>query len=102
MTAVIADAPSAPVVLHITFAPDPGRPRRWQDSALCAQTDPDMWFPEKGGSTRAAKAICASCPVRAECLDYALEHEDIGAHGIWGGLSEVERRGLKRQLRRAS
>ena len=45
----------------------------WQDRALCAQTDPEAFFPEKGGSTREAKRVCRSCEVRAECLEYALE-----------------------------
>lgn len=66
----------------------------WHDRALCAQTDPEAFFPEKGGSTREAKKICAVCPVRAECLAYALAHDE--RFGIWGGLSERERRRLKR------
>ena len=69
---------------------------RWQDRALCAQTDPEAFFPEKGGSTREAKRICLSCPVRAECLEYALQHDE--RFGIWGGLSERERRRLKRRV----
>ncbi|ABK52231.1 transcription factor WhiB [Acidothermus cellulolyticus 11B] len=68
---------------------------RWQEQALCAQTDPEAFFPEKGGSTREAKRICASCPVRIECLEYALAHDE--RFGIWGGLSERERRRLKRR-----
>ncbi|PRW62676.1 WhiB family transcriptional regulator [Actinopolyspora mortivallis] len=67
----------------------------WQERALCAQTDPEAFFPEKGGSTREAKRICAGCEVRSECLEYALEHDE--RFGIWGGLSERERRRLKRQ-----
>ncbi len=70
-------------------------PPAWQDLALCAQTDPEAFFPEKGGSTREAKRVCRSCEVRAECLEYALEHDE--RFGIWGGLSERERRRLKRQ-----
>jgi WhiB family transcriptional regulator, redox-sensing transcriptional regulator len=66
----------------------------WQEQALCAQTDPEAFFPEKGGSTREAKRICAGCEVRAECLDYALAHDE--RFGIWGGLSERERRRLRR------
>ena len=65
-----------------------------QDRALCAQTDPEAFFPEKGGSTREAKKVCRSCEVRAECLEYALEHDE--RFGIWGGLSERERRRIKR------
>lgn len=67
----------------------------WQELALCAQTDPEAFFPEKGGSTREAKRICSGCEVRAECLEYALGHDE--RFGIWGGLSERERRKLKRR-----
>jgi WhiB family redox-sensing transcriptional regulator len=67
----------------------------WQERALCAQTDPEAFFPEKGGSTREAKKVCRSCEVRAECLEYALEHDE--RFGIWGGLSERERRRIKRE-----
>lgn len=66
----------------------------WQERALCAQTDPEAFFPEKGGSTREAKRVCASCEVRSECLEYALEKDE--RFGIWGGLSERERRKMKR------
>lgn len=68
----------------------------WQEQALCAQTDPEAFFPEKGGSTREAKRICKACGVRDECLEYALEHDE--RFGIWGGLSERERRRLKKRL----
>jgi WhiB family transcriptional regulator, redox-sensing transcriptional regulator len=68
--------------------------QNWQERALCAQTDPEAFFPEKGGSTREAKRICAGCEVRAECLEYALAFDE--RFGIWGGLSERERRRLKR------
>ncbi|WP_231644745.1 WhiB family transcriptional regulator [Sciscionella sediminilitoris] len=67
----------------------------WQERALCAQTDPEAFFPEKGGSTREAKRICSVCEVRAECLEYALAQDE--RFGIWGGLSERERRKLKRR-----
>ncbi|MGP7999446.1 MAG: WhiB family transcriptional regulator [Streptosporangiaceae bacterium] len=67
----------------------------WQERALCAQTDPEAFFPEKGGSTREAKKVCRGCEVRAECLEYALEHDE--RFGIWGGLSERERRRMKRE-----
>lgn len=66
----------------------------WQERALCAQTDPEAFFPEKGGSTREAKRICAGCEVRAECLEYALAQDE--RFGIWGGLSERERRRIRR------
>ena len=67
----------------------------WQDQALCAQTDPEAFFPEKGGSTREAKRICVGCEVKQECLEYALMQDE--RFGIWGGLSERERRRLKRR-----
>jgi WhiB family redox-sensing transcriptional regulator len=67
----------------------------WQERALCSQTDPEAFFPEKGGSTREAKRICQRCEVRVECLEYALGHDE--RFGIWGGLSERERRKLKRR-----
>ena len=66
----------------------------WQDDALCAQTDPEAFFPEKGGSTRDAKKICAGCEVRNTCLEYALGNDE--RFGIWGGLSERERRKLRK------
>ncbi|SFS40336.1 transcription factor WhiB [Saccharopolyspora flava] len=69
--------------------------QEWQERALCAQTDPEAFFPEKGGSTREAKRICSGCEVRSECLEYALQHDE--RFGIWGGLSERERRKLKRR-----
>lgn len=68
----------------------------WQRKSLCAQTDPEAFFPEKGGSTRDAKRICQRCPVIGNCLNYALAHDE--RFGIWGGLSERERRRLKREL----
>lgn len=69
---------------------------QWHELALCAQTDPEAFFPEKGGSTREAKRVCASCPVAAQCLEYALENDE--RFGIWGGMSERERRRLKRRI----
>lgn len=69
---------------------------QWQERALCAQTDPEAFFPEKGGSTREAKRICLGCDVRDACLEYALANDE--RFGIWGGLSERERRRLKRGI----
>ena len=67
----------------------------WQSDSLCAQTDPEAFFPEKGGSTRDAKKICSSCEVRLQCLEYALANDE--RFGIWGGLSERERRKLRKR-----
>jgi WhiB family redox-sensing transcriptional regulator len=74
---------------------DEERERRWQERANCLGVDPDLFFPERGASTREAKSVCGSCEVRAECLEYALDHAE--KFGIWGGLSERERRRLRRQ-----
>ncbi|MBB5642126.1 WhiB family transcriptional regulator [Cryobacterium roopkundense] len=72
-----------------------GNTLSWQTDSLCAQTDPEAFFPEKGGSTRDAKKICASCEVRTQCLEYALANDE--RFGIWGGLSERERRKLRKR-----
>ncbi|MCV7426640.1 WhiB family transcriptional regulator [Mycobacterium montefiorense] len=91
--------PDAPVAFEPEPLPLPESeltPDQWQDRALCAQTDPEAFFPEKGGSTREAKKICLGCEVRHECLEYALAHDE--RFGIWGGLSERERRRLKRGI----
>lgn len=81
----------------------------WIDDALCGQTDPELFFPEKGGSNHNAKELCARCPVAAECLDYALDYESgerdiasVAPYGIYGGLSPRERRDLKKSLEQES
>ena len=71
----------------------------WQDAAVCASVDPELFFPEKGGSTADAKRVCRACPVRAECLEFALANDE--RFGIYGGLSERQRRRLK-DARRAT
>jgi WhiB family redox-sensing transcriptional regulator len=70
----------------------------WQRDALCAQTDPEAFFPEKGASVRAAKNTCLACPVRTDCLEFALARDE--RHGVWGGLSERERRRIKKSRTR--
>ena len=82
------------VLLQIVMTAEETAELAWQDDALCAQTDPELFFPEKGGSVRAAKRVCRACTVSAECLEYALGHDE--RFGIWGGFSERERRRLKR------
>ncbi|HHC08176.1 MAG TPA: WhiB family transcriptional regulator [Actinobacteria bacterium] len=67
----------------------------WQDLANCRGADPDLFFPERGASTRAAKAICRACSVREECLEFAIVSSE--KFGIWGGLSERERRRIRRE-----
>lgn len=67
----------------------------WQSEALCAETGPESFFPDKGESTRDAKRVCGACNVRAECLEYALLNDE--RFGIWGGASERERRTIRRE-----
>lgn len=66
---------------------------RRAETAVCAQTDPDLWFPDKGNwtSSRAARALCQTCPLLAACRSWALTHPDEAREGIWGGLTERER-----------
>ncbi|MCI5825458.1 MAG: WhiB family transcriptional regulator [Arcanobacterium sp.] len=71
--------------------------RSWMEDALCAQTDPDIFYPEKGGSTAPATSVCNNCSVRAECLEYAVSN-DI-RHGIWGGTSDNDRKRIARERR---
>lgn len=67
----------------------------WMDRALCADTDPEMFFPVPGANPNAAKRVCSACPVRTECLEYALEHDE--RWGVWGGLSVEERERVQRE-----
>lgn len=71
---------------------DPDMP--WQTAALCAQIEPELWFPEKGHGAHSAKAVCMRCPVRRPCLEEALR--DSQTIGVFGGLTERERRKYRR------
>lgn len=74
----------------------------WVDDAACAGEDPALFFPavgQHGAAISEAKAICARCPVKADCLDYALRHRE--EHGIWGGTTDWERRRMRSSRRRA-
>ena len=68
----------------------------WQDDGLCKESDPEAFFPEKGGSTKQAKAVCRRCPITEKCLQYALENGE--RYGIWGGQSEHQRRQILKGL----
>jgi WhiB family redox-sensing transcriptional regulator len=68
--------------------------RGWQSRANCMGVDPDLFFPERGASTREAKEVCRGCVAREDCLEYALDNGE--KFGIWGGMSERERRRLRR------
>lgn len=66
----------------------------WTAQAVCVQTDPEAFFPEKGQPSKAAKAVCDGCPVRIECRDYAIANRMM--YGIWGGHSVRELQGMRR------
>ena len=66
----------------------------WRDAAACRGVDPEVFFPERGESVAKAKKVCAGCPVRDECLEYA--EETLQKFGVWGGLSERQRRRRRR------
>lgn len=85
------------LLISLDYAPQRvgERPLKWQDDALCAETNPEAFLPEKGGSTREAKKVCASCSVAQQCLEYALANNE--RFGIWGGKSERERRKILRE-----
>ncbi|MGH3500941.1 MAG: WhiB family transcriptional regulator [Nocardioidaceae bacterium] len=72
----------------------------WMEDALCAQTDPEVFFPDKGQSAKQAKRVCARCPVQQPCLAYALDRPEL--QGVWGGLTERERRQLRTARREAA
>lgn len=76
---------------------NPGYRDDWRDLAECKGMDPDFFFPDRGESLRDVKAVCAGCPVRRECLDYALDNNE--KVGVWGGLSERARRQIRRDRR---
>ena len=68
-------------------------PPDWHQHAACAGTDPDLFFPGRGESITGARRVCATCPVKAECLDYAIRNGET--IGVWGGTSERERRAMR-------
>lgn len=70
------------------------RSEGWFASANCLGVDPELFFPERGASTREAKQVCRGCMVREECLEHAVTHPE--KFGIWGGMSERERRRVRR------
>lgn len=68
----------------------PAAPGKWVNSALCAEIDPELWFPEQGGLSAPARRMCHRCPVVQDCLDYALETAQ--QWGVWGGATASERK----------
>jgi WhiB family redox-sensing transcriptional regulator len=69
-------------------------PEPWMQDARCAETDPEIFFPEKGGSTKSAKRVCAECTVRVQCLAFALRTKQD--EGIWGGKSALQLKELRK------
>jgi WhiB family redox-sensing transcriptional regulator len=69
----------------------------WMRDGLCAQTDPDAFHPDENVSVKPAKAVCAVCPVVAQCRSYALETDQ--RFGVWGGLSARERQQISKSTR---
>jgi len=67
----------------------------WIEKAKCRGTDPDLFFPERGESTKEAKSVCRDCPIKRECLEYAVQ--GVEKFGIWGEMSERERRTVRRE-----
>ena len=82
---------------HPASGADPAGVEAWWPRAACKGTDQSLFFADDSESIAAAKAVCARCPVREQCLDFALQ----GRHyGIWGGLTDKERARLRRDQRR--
>jgi WhiB family transcriptional regulator, redox-sensing transcriptional regulator len=86
-------SPPAPMPIFTTVLSRDAN-RSWQNRANCLGVDPELFFPERGASTREAKEVCRGCEVRGDCLEYALANGE--KFGIWGGLSERERRKVRR------
>jgi len=80
------------MALHAFF--EDGLDRTWQRRANCMGVDPELFFPERGASTREAKEVCRGCVVREDCLEFAIANSE--KFGIWGGMSERERRRVRR------
>lgn len=78
-------------------------PESWRESALCAEVDSDLFFPDRGGSVATPRELCGRCPVKDACLAAAMRVEGLSGdhhrHGIWGGLTPVERAALSKTWR---
>ncbi len=83
-----------PIIMSGPVAPALGE---WPSGGLCVGEDPEGFFPSRGDPGTGARQVCASCPVRTECLSYATTADEFG---IWGGLDQQERRNLKRREQR--
>jgi len=72
----------------------------WRKRAACRGIDPEVFYPVSDEDADEAKVICAMCPVRQACLEYALAHRE--REGVWGGATERERRRILRQRRKSA
>lgn len=82
-------------IIRIDVSPMP-----WADQAACRGVNPELFFPAQHTPSGEAKAVCATCPVATECLDYALDNREV--FGVWGGTSEKQRRLIRRDRRRTA
>jgi len=80
---------------HLREALTAGYDLEWQDGANCTGANANLFFPERGASTRTAKAICRACAVRVDCLEFAITTGE--KFGIWGAMSERERRRVRKE-----
>lgn len=87
--------PSGPVTLFELLNLGSPDATEWMLDALCAETDPEVFFPEVGQPNTDAKRVCAACSVRVECLEDALARRDF--HGVLGGMSAKQRLALVKQ-----
>ena len=77
---------------------DYGNDVLWMVDGLCREVGGDLWFPERGGETKQAMAVCGRCPVKDVCLAYAIKNNET--EGIWGGVSANKRRKTKRAAKK--
>lgn len=100
-TGTLSDQGRVPLPDPVAYRPpmaDPEPdPPSWQDYANCLGVDPDVFFPQRGESAQAAKAICAGCTVREECLEANLHEKK----GVWGGMDQLQRQRLRAARARA-
>lgn len=82
----------------ISFGIDDDGPDAWKRQGNCLGLNPNFMFPSKEGGFNEAKKVCTECPVKVECLEYALKNKIN--EGVWGGASERERRRIARQHRK--
>jgi WhiB family redox-sensing transcriptional regulator len=88
---MVAEGGGVPVNIEALIG---GTDKTWQSRANCMGVDPELFFPERGSSTREAKEVCRGCVVREDCLEFAISNGE--KFGIWGGMSERERRRVRR------